>query len=384
MSQVIELSEILVRLMLPMRNAGRAQNRGTTSVDHKAKPTPAEIRKAREENPKLRERDLSLNLGVSELEFLAAHIGERADGKVTRLEPNVSELLKGLEAVGEVMALTRNESAVHEKIGVYDKMSGGGHAIMFLGDNIDLRIFPGVWKHAYAVEKTDENGVRHSLQFFDASGDAVHKVHLRPASNLDAFLKLVAAHVSADQSETVEIKPVEKKGEEVSPTTVEELRDRWSKLTDTHQFFGMLQQLKLTRARAMHMVGQDYAWQLEPGAVTDMLHGAAEAGFPMMAFVGNRGCIQIHSGPISNIKPMGPWINILDETFHMHLRTDHIVEAWGVRKPTSDGHVTSVEAYDKDGNLIIQFFGKRLEGTDERAEWRALVEALPVAKQNAA
>ena len=351
------------------------------TVETKAKPTPAEIRKAREENPKLRERDLSTNLGISELELLAAHTG---DG-VIRLEPNVDALLRGLEAVGEVMALTRNDSAVHEKIGVYDKMSGGPRAIVFLGENIDLRIFPSVWKHAYAVEKKDENGVRHSLQFFDAAGDAVHKVHLRPASDVDAYLKLVAAHVSPDQSQSVEVHAVEKKDEANSQATVEELRERWSKLTDTHQFFGMLQALKLSRRDAMHMVGQDFAWPLGEGAVTRLLHGAAEGGFPIMAFVGNRGCIQIHSGPVASIKPMGPWINVLDETFHMHLRTDHIAETWGVRKPTSDGHVTSVEAYDKDGNLIIQFFGKRKEGLDERPEWRALVEALPqAASQNAA
>src|SRR5690606_17669769 len=133
-------------------------------------------------NPKLRERDLAVNLGVSELELLAAHCGEG----VTRLEPRVSDILGGLKTVGEVMALTRNESAVHEKIGVYDGMSGGDHAILFLGE-IDLRIFPGVWRHAYAVEKRDDDGIRHSLQFFDAAGDAVHKVHLRPSSDVDAY-----------------------------------------------------------------------------------------------------------------------------------------------------------------------------------------------------
>ena len=67
-------------------------------------------------------------------------------------------------------------------------------------------------------------------------------------------------------------------------------------------------------------------------------------------------------GPIGStlwIGPMGPWINILDETFHMHLRLDHIAEVWAVRKPTADGHVTSLEAFGADKKLIIQFFGQR-------------------------
>ena len=117
-----------------------------------------------------------------------------------RIEPRVNDLLTGLEAVGEVMALTRNESAVHEKIGVYDKVVTGDHNAMVLGENIDLRIFPKVWAHGFAVEKRDGDEIRRSLQFFDEAGEAVHKVHLRPASNLYAYQKLVAELASADQS----------------------------------------------------------------------------------------------------------------------------------------------------------------------------------------
>lgn len=347
----------------------------------RAKPTTAEIRAARADKPKLRERDLAVNLGVSELELLAAHCGEG----VVRLEPRVGDLLRGLEAVGEVMALTRNDSAVHEKIGVYDKLSVGEHSILALGEQIDLRIFPGVWRHAFAVEKRDDSGVRHSLQFFDRAGDAVHKVHLRPASDVDAYRRLVDAHVSPDQSQEVEVEPIAPEDDGISSATVEELRERWSRLTDTHQFFGMLRALKLSRREAMRMVGHDYAWRLDDGAVAAMMHAAAEAAMPIMCFVGNRGCIQIHSGPIASIAPMGPWLNILDETFHLHLRTDHIREVWGVRKPTKDGHVTSLEAYDEGGRMIIQFFGKRHEGHEERSDWRDLVEGLPrAAGQSAA
>ena len=71
------------------------------------KPAPNEIRLARSQNPALRERDLAAQLGVSEAELVAAHCG---DG-VLRIEPRVNEVLTGLGAVGEVMALTRNESA---------------------------------------------------------------------------------------------------------------------------------------------------------------------------------------------------------------------------------------------------------------------------------
>lgn len=344
-------------------------------MDQRVKPAPHEIRRARADNPKARERDLAAELGISEAELVAAHCG---DG-VMRVEPRVNDLLTGLDAVGEVMALTRNESAVHEKIGVYDKVVPGAHNAMVLGENIDLRIFPKVWAHGFAVEKRDGGDIRRSLQFFDAAGDAVHKVHLRPASNLYAYQKLVAALESSNQESTVSVAGVAEDDAETPgvAANIDDLRDRWSRLTDVHQFFGMLKALKLSRRQAVSMVGQDYAWLLDNDAVSAMFHHAAADGMPIMCFVGNRGCIQIHSGPVKSIKPMGPWINVLDETFHLHLRTDHIHEVWAVRKPTKDGHVTSLEAYGADGKMIIQFFGKRHEGGGERDDWRFLAENLP-------
>ncbi|RUX02532.1 hemin-degrading factor [Mesorhizobium sp. M8A.F.Ca.ET.059.01.1.1] len=345
-------------------------------MDQRVKPAPHEIRRARTENPKARERDLAGQLGISEAELVAAHCG---DG-VIRVEPRVNDLLTGLEAVGEVMALTRNESAVHEKIGVYDKVVTGNHNAMVLGENIDLRIFPKIWAHGFALEKRDGDDIRRSLQFFDASGEAVHKVHLRPASSLYAYQKLVASLESPNQGPTIEISgPVLDQENEAGTSTasLDDLRDRWGRLTDVHQFFGMLKTLKLSRRQAVRMVGQDYAWLLDNDAVRAMFHRAAESEMPIMCFVGNRGCIQIHSGPVKSIKPMGPWINVLDETFHLHLRTDHIHEVWAVRKPTRDGHVTSLEVYAANGDMIIQFFGKRHEGESERDDWRFLAEHLP-------
>jgi putative hemin transport protein len=345
-------------------------------MDTRVKPAPNEIRMARAENPKMRERDLAAQLGVSETELVAAHCG---DG-VLRIEPRVNDVLTGLEAVGEVMALTRNESAVHEKIGIYDKVVTGKHNAMVLGEQIDLRIFPKVWAHGFAVEKRDGDEIRRSLQFFDASGEAVHMVHLRAGSSLYAFQKLVTALASADQRQTVDIETLdddEQSQASDAGASVDDLRARWSRLTDVHQFFGLLTALKLSRQQAVRVVGQDYAWMLAPDALGAMLHHSADGEIPIMCFVGNRGCIQIHSGPVKVIKPIGPWINILDETFNLHLRLDHVHELWAVRKPTSDGHVTSLEAYDAHGTMIVQFFGKRHEGEDERADWRFLVEHLP-------
>ncbi|MCZ4346202.1 ChuX/HutX family heme-like substrate-binding protein [Devosia neptuniae] len=344
-----------------------------------AAKSPAQIRELRARHPEMRERDFARIHAISEAELVAAQVGTTA----IRLRPDVDTLLNGLQACGEVMALTRNESAVHEKIGPVEKVVIGARASMVLGEQIDLRVFPSRWAFGFAVEKAGEAGaVRRSLQFFDPQGMAIHKVHARPDTNTDAWNELIDKLRHAEQDDAISPaapQTPEPKGE---PGSLAELRERWSAMTDTHQFFGLLQALNLPRLDALEMVGDDYAFQLDHAAVASMFDASVAAELPIMAFVGNSGCIQIHSGPVKTIKTMGPWLNVMDDTFHLHLRLDQIASVWAVRKPTSDGHVSSVEVYDADRELIIQFFGKRQEGHDERAGWRAIVEALPLFDQS--
>ncbi len=87
------------------------------------RPTPSEIRAYRAENPKMRERDIAAQLGVSEAALVAAECGLTA----VRIDADANRFLLRAEELGEVMALTRNESAVHEKIGVYEKITTGEH-----------------------------------------------------------------------------------------------------------------------------------------------------------------------------------------------------------------------------------------------------------------
>lgn len=96
-----------------------------------------------------------------------------------------------------------------------------------------------------------------------------------------------------------------------------------------------------------------------------------------MVFVGSRGCVQIHSGPVERIRRMGPWLNVLDPRFNLHLREDRIAEAYVVRKPSVRGDIHSLELFDASGGCFCQIFGARPPGGAERADWRELVSGLP-------
>jgi len=94
-----------------------------------------------------------------------------------------------------------------------------------------------------------------------------------------------------------------------------------------------------------------------------------------MCFVGNRGCLQIFCGSVHRIEMRGPWLNVLDPGFNLHLRTDLVASAWVVRKPTRlRGMITSLELFDAAGGLVCQLFGARPPGEGERTAWRALLD----------
>ncbi len=330
-----------------------------------------------------RHRDIAESLAISEGELIAAHAGLACADSAGRLQATVlrsewPEIIRALEPLGEVMALTRNASCVHEKVGVYRKASHQGQMGLVLGGAIDLRVFYRHWAHGFAVTEQTDKGTQRSLQFFDASGMAVHKVFLRPQSDLAAYDLLVERFTVTEQTSgihtvTTEAKAAERSDDDID---IDGFRAAWAGLKDTHEFFGVLKKFGVSRTQAVRLADPALAQQIDVDNCQRLLERAAETGVGIMVFVGNHGMIQIHSGAIQKFAAMGPWLNVLDPGFNLHLRGDHIVSAWVVRKPTVDGIVTSIEIFDIHGEIIALFFGERKPGKPELNGWRELVASL--------
>lgn len=333
----------------------------------------AELRAA---EPNLRIRDAAMKLGVSEAELLATRLGNG----VTRLRGLWPEIIGSMGKAGEVMALTRNDSVVHERHGTYGELSveGTGHVGLIVGEDIDLRIFFGPWAYGFAVSEDTKAGPRSSLQFFDGAGHAVHKIYATEKTNLAAFLAIAEAFRAGEQSAELAVTPAKPKAAPAPDSDIDiaSLRAGWAALQDTHDFFPLLRKHKTAREQAFRLAGREFAEPVSNDSARKMLQAAADAGLPIMVFVGNPGMIQIHTGTVKRLMPTGPWFNVLDPMFNLHLREDAIASSWLVRKPSVDGTVTSLELFDKDGELIVSFFGKRKPGNPELSEWRALAESL--------
>ncbi|MFC4200447.1 hemin-degrading factor [Candidimonas humi] len=359
--------------------------------------------------PKARIRNLAAQMHVSELELVLAGCGGISP-RMLREPPQ--DVFRRLGELGRVMALTRNEWCVHERHGRYEDIRAGKSMGIVLGPDIDLRMFFSHWKYTVAVD----DGQRRSLQFFDAQGEAVHKVYCTDASDVQAYEALasslldpepawpqlaqaagmgrpaqgVAAAVGVDTdamsaadadadvagADAAGVAATEAGAPMPVPDKIEPaagLRNEWLAMKDTHEFAGLLKRHKLSRLAALREAGTDLAQPVPNDTIERMLHAVVERGTSIMCFVGNCGMVQIHSGPIEHLLRTGPWFNVLEPHFNLHLDTTAIESTWIVNRPSDDGWITSLEGYTAGGELIVQFFGARKPGIPELAAWRELM-----------
>lgn len=333
-------------------------------------------RTLRTARPGIRTRDAAAELGVTEAELVATSLGEVA----VRLDSNAADLLHALTEVGRCMALTRNQHAVSEVRGTYGGIELGAHAGQVIGERIDLRVFLQHWRSAFAIDEPHpqrRGERRRSIHVFDATGTAVHKIYLEPDGDAKTWDAVVATRTVA-QPLVVEPAPPRRRERPDAAVDRGPLIAAWDAMTDTHEFIHLLQRYGVTRTQALRLAGEARARRVRDDAIDHVLRDVAETGERIMIFVGNRGCIQVFSGEIHRVVRHGPWLNVLDANFNLHLRTEDIASSWVVGKPTRSGVVSSLELYDADGETIACVFRKRDDrGRAEDEAWRARLDRLP-------
>lgn len=361
-----------------------------------ADPLPARWATLRAEQPKLHIRDAAAKLGVSEAQLLATTVGQTA----TRLKDDsdaARELMRGALDLGTVLALTRNENGVIERTGVAKRLKpdtdvgavdaekdkereerirnlAGG----YLGGDIDLRFTFSKWKYAFAVVQPGRDGaVSRSLQFFDASGDAVHKLYLKNEPGIALFDQLVAQFRNPDQHAPLTVLPAPPKVAEKpdSQVDIKEFQLAWTEMTDVHQFNRLLSEFGISREQALRLAPAGTVDRVTPAAVRTLLDASAKQQLDLMAFLGNGALIQIYTGKIVKTAAAGDWYNVLDPQVNLHLRDANFKTGYVVRR----AGITSVEFYDKDGALVVTFFGVRERNKPQPQAWTDMTRTLPKA-----
>src|SRR5690606_1438116 len=217
------------------------------------------------ENPKTRIRDAAKQLAVSEAELVAT-----GDQNIT-LKPEFQDILNEIQALGYVMALTRNDHAVHERKGIYTKATFHGHVGLVANPDIDLRLFMSAWHFGFAAQEGD----RRSPQFFDKDGVAVHKISLTDQSDAAAYDALVQKYKADVQGDIPQTTPVNTAIEETPDHEIDVtgFQAAWLALKDTHAFFGMLQKFGVARHQSMRLAPEGHATQLSVASLKRIVEG---------------------------------------------------------------------------------------------------------------
>lgn len=329
----------------------------------------------RADNDRIRIRDAAGRLGVTEAELLATTVG---DG-VTRIAPDWQQFLESAPELGTVMVLTRNDHAVHEKTGIFDRIVWDDERPVVLDRAINLRIRIDAWRHAFAVVEQLNAGPRFSFHIFDSHGTAVLKIYLRaPGGDPAAFARFVDRFRTTDQSRRIAVTPPPARQPPAPDSAIDAaaLEAEWRRMEDTHELFTLAERHGAGRVQAYRLMPDDLARPVDNGAFTRMLEAAAADGEGLMIFVGSPGTVQIHIGQVHTIKRSGPFQNVLDPGFDLHLLEGGIATSWIVRKPTKDGWIESLEIFDADGGQIAWVFGERRPGSPQKPSWAALLRRI--------
>jgi putative hemin transport protein len=152
------------------------------------------------------------------------------------------------------------------------------------------------------------------------------------------------------------------------------LRQRWSQIKDVHEGGQIINAFNSPRIKIYEALGDEYAKKLPYSIIEDTLKALSEYQIPTMIFVQNQSAVQSYAGHIKRLLRTGPWFNILDEGFNLHLNTEQIGQAWLITKPSENGYIHSLNVFDHNHNEIMIMTDNRTRGEQESIEWATLMK----------
>ncbi|AEF99395.1 ChuX/HutX family heme-like substrate-binding protein [Methylomonas methanica] len=310
------------------------------------------------ERPQTRIREAASLLGVSEAELVASGCA----GNAVQLDGPWPALLAEIGELGLLMGLTRNDEAVHEKIGLYDRSATAGDWLLLSGHGVNTALLTGLWHAGFAVCETTRIGERRSLQFFDARGEAVYKLYLTEHADQARYQRLVDAHRTAYPPPNLEL-PADSMLDAADTDTVSGMPEHWQRWFKSSFFTGNDTGIHTSRPIAVSVFAE-------------LMLQLADMQLPIQIIVRNQAAIQVHDGPIRNLMIGGPWLNVLDQDFNLHLNQTAIACLRSVNLPHRGHGLQGLQLLNARGQTIASLFG-----CDDPAGgnplWRDLLAGLP-------
>ena len=243
-------------------------------------------------NPKIRIRDAAKSLGVSEADLLCTEIGNDVNYlKIDDTSKFIAEILK----LDQIMMLTRNESVVHE-------LTVSPLEINFVGNCITdrhqlplLEFNHTILKHVFYQKKIHASKELRSFQIFSKNGKSCIKFFLK-GPNENKF-------------------------------------DELGNLYKANYNYTLLNEMSHSRPDSLiskNGLANDFNNSstngsiLKQKALSIILKKCAKHQCPIEIEVFGIGVRQYYRGQIKKVVNFGPWENILDKEFNLHVLSNEI------------------------------------------------------------
>ncbi|GGF50069.1 hemin-degrading factor [Azorhizobium oxalatiphilum] len=305
---------------------------------------------------------------MSELGALTAEPGFMG----TRLGAPVERIVDDLQRLGETVAVTMNTAAVITRIGCYGAPQCSGTPLACGASSICLRLHEAAVDTALAVERMPMNRLPCSLQLFDAAGAVLHKSFLTDCTDDLAFGQLCLDWEARDLAGRRPQVGGLGEGALPAPAAFSPDGDCAAQLDSIFGDSG------IRRRAALPGWGEEWAWRVLPDVVFDLLVLASEVRMPLVQAVGNAGTMQVHRGPVEQVRRSGPLLVLASETSTLSIELNEVEEAWVTRfdaGPDADGLM--VELYDWRFHCVAQFTALGLPNPGLGSYWEQLVFSLP-------
>lgn len=301
----------------------------------------------------------------------------------TRLGDDFASLLSQLARLTDLTEVTGNAAAQLENDHVSGALYNGNTSAFSATHSIHVRIDYQQWRHGYALDEIDDRtGERRlSLHFFDRYGHRLHKIGLNNLGDMAVFRQIVHNHAAPMPASLQDLVPSQDdtSGAHAGQIDVDALRAEWAHAHDHAHFIARQETFDQQRLRKLRLAGKAFAYQVGNESVRLVLQRMSDFGTSILTLVGNAGIVQACYGKIRNIGVNDARLKIMHSGFRLLLREDHIDSVWLAKKPTTDGIITSLELFNRQGTHIASFLGKKNGGQPEPREWReAMMRLMPI------
>ncbi|SFW19160.1 ABC-type hemin transport system, ATPase component [Sinomicrobium oceani] len=291
-------------------------------------------------------------LGVSEADLVLLGLEEN----VTILSARPDAILKAIGEMGLVQGMTRN---VHCHIcctGVYRDFFKEENTSCFQGEDTRLKISTEQCKIILAVEAQGKE----SLQFFTASGQAIHKIFLTDAGNRNAFLELLDTYKQhlphRPEIEKKKHPPVKERRD--AEINIMAFHEAWNTLTRAEEFSQLVTRFRLTPMQALRLAPPRRAMQVSLEVFRRTITQCLSDRIPVAITTGNENCQQESTGQLHDIYQKDQWLEITQSNgSNTVLNQDAVHSVWHVIRPVHNTCTDTLELYDTTGQMIVQFSG---------------------------